>query len=128
MKINMIGYGHDFKKQNCMTLNDQKGQYDLYVCTKCGLQGKRRTFSSELEIRDNSKKIYCIDRPEEGSIIIKALCEDDRMQFVDTFNVKSLKTAEDEVKAMINWFNNTLRPNELPRRFLKIVEDNNDQN
>ena len=33
---------------------------------------KRRTFSSELEIRDNSKKIYCIDRPEEGSIIIKA--------------------------------------------------------
>lgn len=124
MKINMIGNGHDFKKQNCMTLNDKKGQYDLYVCSKCGLQGKRRTFSSELEIRKNSKKIDCIEKPEQGDIEVKALCEDDRIQFVDIFKVKSLKTAEDEIKAMISWFNSTLRPYELPRRFLKIVENN----
>ena len=124
MKINMIGNGHDFKKQNCMTLNDKKGQYDLYACSICGLQGKRRSFSSELEIRKKSKNIDCIGKPEQGNIEVKDLCEDDRIQFVDIFKVKSLKTAEDEIKAMINWFNSTLRPYELPRRFLKIVNDN----
>ena len=57
MFINLVGDGHNFVKQNLMTLKDGKGCYDLYVCTKCGLTGKRRGLSAELEIRNNSKNI-----------------------------------------------------------------------
>lgn len=124
MNIDMINNGHNFKKQNLMTLKDSKGCYDLYVCNKCGLQGKRRGFSGELEIRNNSSKKFCTSRPEEGDIVVKALCEDARMSFVDIFNVKDIKTAEQEIKNMINWFNSTLRPYELPRKFIRIVDEN----
>ncbi len=41
--------------------------------------------------------------------MVKALCTNDSTSFVDTFNIKSVKTAEQEVKAMIDWFNNTLK-------------------
>lgn len=120
LKIDILANGHDFQKQNLMTLQDNKGSYDLYVCSKCGLQGKRRGLSGEIEIRNNSSKEYCIQKPEQGKIIVKALCKDDRISFVDTFNVKSVKTAEQEVKAMIDWFNSTLRPYESPRKLVKI--------
>lgn len=116
----MLLNGHNFQKQNSMTLQDSKGSYDLYVCSNCGLQGKRRGFSSEIEIRANSRKEYCIKKPEQGKIIVKALCKDYNTSFIDIFNVKSVKTAEQEVKAMIEWFNSTLRPYETPRRFVRI--------
>lgn len=120
MKIDIVSNGHDFQKQNLMTLQDNKGSYDLYVCSKCGLQGKRRGLSREIEIRNNSSKEYCIKKPKEGKIVVKALCENGKISFVDTFNVKSVNTAEQEIKAMIAWFNSTLRPYESPRRFVKI--------
>lgn len=120
MKIDILANGHDFKKQNLMTLSDNKGSYDLYVCNICGLQGKRRGLGREIEIRNNSSKEYCLQKPEQGNIIVKALCENDKISFVDIFNVKSAKTAEQEVKAMINWFNSTLRPYESPRRLVRI--------
>lgn len=121
MEIGLFDNGHNFEKRNLMTLEDGKGTYDLYVCTKCGLQGKRRGVRNELEIRTN--KMYCSSKPEQGNIQIKALCENDHTSFVDTFYVKSEETAEQEIKAMINWFNSTLRPYEKPRRFVKIVKD-----
>ena len=122
MNIGLMENGHDFIKKNLMTLEDSRGCYDLYVCSKCGLKGKRRGISNTIEIRKNSKYEFCIKRPEQGDIIVKALCADDRISFVDVFKVKSLKTAEKEIKDMINWFNSTLRPYELPRRFIKIVK------
>lgn len=33
---------HDFRKQNIVTEEDSKGQYDLLKCTKCGVKGKCR--------------------------------------------------------------------------------------
>ena len=120
MKIGLLEYGHEFKKQNLMTLSDCKGSYDLYVCIKCGLKGKRRGLSNELEIRKNSKKINCINKPKEGNIIVKALCANSTTSFVDTFYVNNKKTAKQEVESMINWFNSTLRPYETPRRLIKI--------
>lgn len=120
MKIDILLNGHKFEKQNLVTLKDGKGNYDLYVCSKCGLQGKRRGLGNEIEIRNNSNKEYCVSKPEQGKIIVKALCENDKTSFVDTFYVKSSKTAEKEVKDMLNWFNSTLRPYETPRRLVKI--------
>ncbi|MCI8999673.1 MAG: hypothetical protein HFJ26_01750 [Clostridia bacterium] len=120
MKIDMLLNGHNFQKQNLTTLRDSKGSYDLYVCSKYGVQGKKRELGSEIEIRNNSSKEYCIQKPRQGKIVVKALCTNDSTSFVDTFNVKSVKTAEQEVKAMIDWFNNTLRPYETPRKFVRI--------
>lgn len=120
MKIDMLANGHDFEKKNLATLKDKKGSYDLYVCSKCGLQGKRRECDKEIEIRNNSKKEYCIDKPRQGKIIVKALCENDKISFIDTFYVRNSRTAEKEIIEMINWFNSTLKPFELPRRLVKI--------
>ena len=120
MKIGILGNGHNFKKQNLMTLNDSKGSYDLYVCSKCGLKGKRRGLDSELEIRNNSKNIACINKPKEGNILVKALCSNENRSFVDNFYINNKKTAKQEIQAMIDWFNSTLRPYETPRRLIKI--------
>lgn len=120
MKIDMVLNGHKFEKQNFFTLKDSKGSYDLYVCSKCGLQGKRRGLGNEIEIRNNSSKECCISKPEQGKIVVKALCENDETSFVDIFYVKSRETAEKEVKDMLNWFNSTLKSYELPRRLVKI--------
>lgn len=81
---------------------------------------ENREFATKIETRDNSKKEYCNTKPEQGNIIVKALCKNDKTSFVDTFYVKNSKTAEKEVIEMINWFNSTLRPYELPRRLVKI--------
>lgn len=48
-------------------------------------------------------------------------CRDVKSSWVESTDVKSLDTAEEEIKEIINQFNNTLRPHEKPREFIKLV-------
>ncbi|KAF0198452.1 MAG: hypothetical protein FD170_3998 [Bacteroidetes bacterium] len=42
--VDMSESGHDFDKQNLVTVHDRKkGGYDLYKCKNCGIIGKSRT-------------------------------------------------------------------------------------
>lgn len=43
---------HDFEKQNLVT---QKGGYDVYKCTSCGLLGKRTSIDDTIVCRSNKK-------------------------------------------------------------------------
>jgi hypothetical protein len=49
--ISLTSPSHNFQKVNGMTLRDKTSLYDLYECSHCKLQGKRRGFSDELEVR-----------------------------------------------------------------------------
>lgn len=44
--------GHDWDKQNLVTLKDAKSMYDLMKCKNCGISGKRRSLNT-LEINSN---------------------------------------------------------------------------
>lgn len=38
--------GHNWEKQNLVTIMDRKGHYDIYKCSKCGMQAKSDTIST----------------------------------------------------------------------------------
>jgi len=44
--ISLTHGGHDWQKQNLMTLKDSKGLHDIQKCSKCGIEGKTRTLST----------------------------------------------------------------------------------
>lgn len=50
--------GHDWQKKNLVTLSGRKGSYDIMKCSKCGIEGKRRTFNTiTLKASYNLEKI-----------------------------------------------------------------------
>lgn len=48
---------------------------------------------------------------------------DTRRKWKEKFSVKSWETAEEEIKRAIEGFNNTLRPGEKPRKFIKLLKE-----
>lgn len=117
VNINMLAYGHNFEKQNLITLKDKKGTYDLYVCSNCGIKGKRRGMSNEVEIEDENSEECC---KKERKIRVKALCKGKDKTFIEIFYVKSVETAEEEIQLAIKWFNDGLNRYESPRELVKI--------
>lgn len=57
-RANIMGL-HSFKKKNVITLIDDKGQYDIMICSVCGIQGKCRDMQTVEIIRPNKKAKFC---------------------------------------------------------------------
>ena len=57
------------------------------------------------------------------SIEVKCLVADEKGQWQETLRVRSLDTAEEDVKSIIQEFNETLRPGELPRHLVQILKE-----
>jgi len=57
-RIEITTFPHDFQKKNLVTISDRTGHYDLYKCSKCGIEGKRFGFGDMLILtKDYSEKI-----------------------------------------------------------------------
>lgn len=52
---------------------------------------------------------------------VRCIIKDARSQWEEALNVKHKSTAEAEIKLIVQNFNRTLRPGELPRAFVKLV-------
>jgi hypothetical protein len=53
---------HEFEKENLLTLEDSNGSYDKVKCSKCGLEGKRRSISTvEVDGRKSGDQIKNCD-------------------------------------------------------------------
>ena len=55
---------HNFNKKNLVGQIDSLGVYDLYVCSKCGMKGKRRNFGNALDLSNkySDEKIkFCME-------------------------------------------------------------------
>lgn len=44
-RIDISSPVHDWGKKNLVTLKDNKGTFDIMVCKRCGIEGKRRSLS-----------------------------------------------------------------------------------
>jgi hypothetical protein len=57
-RIEITTFPHDFQKKNLVTISDRTGHYDLYKCSKCGIEGKRYGLGNMLTLtKDYSEKI-----------------------------------------------------------------------
>lgn len=73
MKIHLDDTVHNFRKKNVVTLEDDKGMYDLMECTECGTSGKCRDFVSiTYEGRRRAKAERCnMTKKEHDAFLAK---------------------------------------------------------
>lgn len=69
------GAPHKFQKKNLVTQQDRKGFFDLFVCSKCGIQGKSRKLTViEIPSSVSKEKVYnCNGVVEEKPKKIKVI-------------------------------------------------------
>jgi predicted RNA-binding Zn-ribbon protein involved in translation (DUF1610 family) len=65
---------HIFEKQNLSTLLDSRGQYDLYKCKNCGLEGKGRDLLSVWVSGRYKKKSLNCPNAEKAQMIRITQC------------------------------------------------------
>ena len=53
---------------------------------------------------------------------ITAIIRNERVEWTEEFEVPDGKDAEEYIKSIVKSFNDTLRPHELPRKFVRLVK------
>ena len=63
MKTTTLNGIHNFEKQNLVIVTKNKQHYDIYKCSKCGIKGKRFSFTDEIVLdgRTSQNKIKNCD-------------------------------------------------------------------
>lgn len=52
---------------------------------------------------------------------IMCIIANEKQQWKEEFTVENLETAENEIKAVVDYYNDTLNAGDLPRKFIKLL-------
>lgn len=75
----------------------------------------------KIEVNENNPSFDYLTGEKNKFVNIKATIKNEKSQWEEDFKVGSEILAEQHIKEVIQFYNNTLRPQDLPREYVKIV-------
>ena len=75
----------------------------------------------KVEVNENNPRFDYLTGENNKYISIKAIIKNEKIQWEEDFKVGSNELAEQHIKEVIQFYNDTLRPQELQREYVKLV-------
>jgi len=75
----------------------------------------------KVEVNENNPSFDYLTGENNKYISIKAIIKNEKIQWEEDFKVGSNELAEQHIKEVIQFYNDTLRPQELQREYVKLV-------
>lgn len=75
----------------------------------------------KVEVNENNPSFDYLTGENNKFINVKAIIKNEKTQWEEDFKVGSKILAEQHVKEVIQFYNYTLRPQESPREYVKLI-------
>lgn len=75
----------------------------------------------KVEVNESNPSFDYLTGEKNKFINVKAIIKNEKTQWEEDFKVGSEILAEQHVKEVIQFYNDTLRPQELPREYIRLV-------